>query len=675
MNTQPLDPQAVAMSKAIIQHESGGNFNAKGASGENGSAQWMPATWSAQAKQVLGDSNAQMTPANQKAVLYSIIKQDKDSGLNPAQIAAKWNSGQPDGWENKIGTNSMGVKYNVPAYVKSVTDLYHQYKPANPTGTNIAEASDGTTPPQQASPSVGGFLENAVSSVGNVLGGLGNAIAHPIDTVSNLVQTGAGAVENTLNMTGATKYDNPQTQMASQVGDFYAKRYGGSTPQEVAQNILKTAYNDPAGVALDISTLLSGAGGAIGAVAKAGDVADIAKAGDLANVAKVGEVTPTLSTAGKVAQGLSKAGDIINPINQGANIAGKIVGGVGKVAGEALGVGTGAGFGSIKEGLNATTKGGDASKAFYDGLRGNTTPEDIVTQAKGALDDVIQKRTDSYKTDLSKIAGDTKAYDISPIIKELQDQMTKFNINEKASGELDFSRSTLRFNKPAQADVNTIYNEMKNFGTQQGDRTAVGIDSLKRAFGDLYTPSSEARAFVQAVKSKTRNVLSQVPGYDKLSSDFANSTETINDVRKGLSLGDKAMVETSFKKLVSALRQNNEYRKAFVQDLDNATGGQLLPKIAGQQLNSVLPRGLAKYGAEAGGIIQLAHGLSLPLLFSMVSTSPRLVGEFIGALGLTKKATASLVKIIDSKVPTAKLSAILNVGKDVNQPLASDQSI
>lgn len=152
MNPQTQnDPDVVNMAKAIIQHESGGNFNAKGASGESGVAQWLPATWSAQAKSVLGDTNAPMTPNNQKAVLYASIKQDKDSGLNPAEIAAKWNSGSPTGWENKIGTNAEGVKYNVPQYVKAVTDLYQQYKNGSQTQTpQVQNASTNSPAPLQS---------------------------------------------------------------------------------------------------------------------------------------------------------------------------------------------------------------------------------------------------------------------------------------------------------------------------------------------------------------------------------------------------------------------------------------------------------------------------------------------------------------------------------------------
>lgn len=123
-----MDNDAINLAKAIRQTESGGDFNAKGKSGESGAYQWMPQTWKKQAQEVLGDANAPMTPANQNAVAYTTIKKLKDQGLNPAQIAATWNSGTSTGWEHKVGTNSAGVHYDVPKYVKSVTEAYQTIK-------------------------------------------------------------------------------------------------------------------------------------------------------------------------------------------------------------------------------------------------------------------------------------------------------------------------------------------------------------------------------------------------------------------------------------------------------------------------------------------------------------------------------------------------------------------
>ena len=124
------------IANTIKEIESRGNYNAEGASGEFGAYQFMPDTWdswsSDYAKEVLKMSIAQLdqTPVNQDAVAKWKIQQWLDNGLTPQQIAAKWNSGSEVGWENKIGTNTKGVDYNVPAYVnKFMNTLKKQTTP------------------------------------------------------------------------------------------------------------------------------------------------------------------------------------------------------------------------------------------------------------------------------------------------------------------------------------------------------------------------------------------------------------------------------------------------------------------------------------------------------------------------------------------------------------------
>jgi len=96
-NNPQIAEQAKNLTKAIFQTESGGDFNAKGKSGESGAAQWIPSTWKSQAKDVLGDENAQMTPENQSVVAQGTIRKLIAQGKNAAQIAAIWNSGSDQG--------------------------------------------------------------------------------------------------------------------------------------------------------------------------------------------------------------------------------------------------------------------------------------------------------------------------------------------------------------------------------------------------------------------------------------------------------------------------------------------------------------------------------------------------------------------------------------------------
>lgn len=379
----------------------------------------------------------------------------------------------------------------------------------------------------------------------------------------------------------------------------------------------------------------------------------------LANIATGAGVGYGIDVGSKLAEG--KTGTEALTPGLGTAIGGAIPAvapvskGVAKIGGEVLGKTTGAGFGTIKEGLIAASEGGKKAEAFKSALRGNTNPEKLVEEARSSLDQIVAERRGVYQKGLEEIAGSNQIIDTSPIVEEVGKQLEKFNVGVLEDGTLDFSRSSLRFNKQAQNDIQTIVSEMQGFGSREGDNTALGVDNLKRAFGDLYTPSGEARAFIQAVKSKTRGLLSEVPGYDETMGNYEDKTELIDEIRKGLSLGDKSQTDTAFRKLTSALRLNNEFRKELVKELDEATGGELLAKVAGQQLSEVLPRGLVGPVGAIGGAGALMTGIGLAKLIpATMAFSPRLVGEFINALGFTGSKATEALKIIEKNIGKVK---------------------
>jgi len=110
---------------AIRAVESGGNYKAKGASGESGAYQFMPSTWKGWAKTYLGDSNAPMTKENQNKVAVMKIDDYLNQGYTPRQVALAWNGGTP---VEKKGVNKYGVKYDSGAYANKVLAQYQQVK-------------------------------------------------------------------------------------------------------------------------------------------------------------------------------------------------------------------------------------------------------------------------------------------------------------------------------------------------------------------------------------------------------------------------------------------------------------------------------------------------------------------------------------------------------------------
>lgn len=199
-----IDPTIKNLVKAIGEAETGGHkdpYNAKGASGEFGRYQFMPSTWKMWAKEKLGNENAPMSIENQNKVAYSKIKEWKDQGLNPAQIASKWNSGGADTYKTGgVGVNSLGVSYNVPEYVRKVSDNYRKFSntlyqmDTTPSVTPTESTQTPTSIPKKITNVFGvtPFLEGIGQTIANVSGAQDTAIKANQDTIdmqSKLLET------------------------------------------------------------------------------------------------------------------------------------------------------------------------------------------------------------------------------------------------------------------------------------------------------------------------------------------------------------------------------------------------------------------------------------------------------------------------------------------------------
>lgn len=182
-----IDPDAKRLAMAIRQQESGGNYEAKGQSGEYGAYQFMPETWKSSAKQVLGDANAKPTRENQNKVAYTKIKTWKDQGYKPDQIASLWNHGKPE-YQGVVGTNKQGVHYDTPSYVKNVYSHYNKLKQEEGAlnarkqrvDTANVRATQGSTPGVPDQPSQFSKDHPILSGIGGFFGDIAKGIAEPV---------------------------------------------------------------------------------------------------------------------------------------------------------------------------------------------------------------------------------------------------------------------------------------------------------------------------------------------------------------------------------------------------------------------------------------------------------------------------------------------------------------
>jgi hypothetical protein len=351
-----------------------------------------------------------------------------------------------------------------------------------------------------------------------------------------------------------------------------------------------------------------------------------------------------------------------------------------RVAAQVLGRTTGAGPAAIAQAIDHPTP------ELLDAMRGNTSEGQVLTNFKDALQNVKDARSADYQAALANIPRNI-TLDPSPVWDKFEDMLGKFSIartapvtTEKAiaspvvdalgrpimstventvPSQLDFSRSTVT-DRAAQKQIQSVYSDLMDWGSQKGDATPQGMDVLKRRIGNMYSDDSQASALIASVRDSAASVLKQnVPGY----ADMTKGYETASKFIEGL--GDLSIDSRNpgipLRKLTTALRQNNDYRQMLTDALGQFSGVDLKGQLAGLNLSKAGPQGMAGVLDTGIGILGLlAHGyLSPSAAVSMAAASPRLMGELVVAMGKAGPALKAAGSAIGAIAP-ASANAALN---------------
>lgn len=147
--------------------------------------------------------------------------------------------------------------------------------------------------------------KNLPASAGQFVSGVVQAVTSPVQTLTGLLDLGAGALRNSLpkSVSGfIDKFDSDPaaaqraSEVASAVGGMYKDRYGNY------ESIKRTFAEDPVGTAADLSTLLTGGGAAA------------SKLGQVGSAGKLASTTKSANVLSQTGEALTKAGTMINPM-------------------------------------------------------------------------------------------------------------------------------------------------------------------------------------------------------------------------------------------------------------------------------------------------------------------------------------------------------------------------
>ena len=399
------------------------------------------------------------------------------------------------------------------------------------------------------------------------------------------------------------------------------------------------------------------AGGAI-AGAPLGPAGMVAGAGLAHGAAK--QITGRISEKKPLKERMVTAGkDILAgaEMEVGGQIIGKaapaIVSAAGKPIKSALAGFTGTGRGAVETAIESGAAAGPGMtfhplktvNDFDRALRGKLTGEEIVGSARTALKKMKDIRQSEYIKNLSEISKDKAVIEIKPVRNRFFELTDEYGIKLKYNAKtktytIDPSRAAM--SRKGVKDLEDIFEIIEDFGTQPGDNTAIGLDTLKRQLDDFYSDSRGATAFITNLRNKVKDtIVEAVPQYKEMMKDYSEATTLIKDIEADLMLRKQGMTgritaDKTLKRLMTAIKSAKGERYEIRGDLVKVLGAQgqddLMQQVAGYAMSELRPRGIG--GTGTGMVAHAALTQLNPAFYAtLAASSPRVSGEFLRAWG------------------------------------------
>lgn len=479
----------------------------------------------------------------------------------------------------------------------------------------------------------GEALGNVGPSAANLAKSIVQPILHPIDTANAFYDIGKGLVSKTAGALGAQQDPAEKEKAeaaANAVGQFLKDRYGS------VDAFKRTLATDPVGAIADISLVLTGGGAAMarapGAIGQAG-------------------------------QAVRVAGSAIDPIANTVRAAKLATNATGRVAAPVLGTTTGAGQLPIETAYQAGRQGNITLPMQ---MRRGAPVSDVVDMAESAVEAMGRDRSAAYNRNMATTRANVTPLDVTPIAKAIDSAREKLTYNGFVK---DAAAAKIH------AEMAEKFNEFLKMPL--AERTAEALDALKQSIGEIRDRTTQgklARNTVNEVYNTIRaEIVKQSPDYARAMSDYSEATDKIGEVRRALSVNDKAATDTTLRKLQSTMRNNvaTNYgqRTKMLEEL--AQHQPELPyALAGQALNSLMPRGLANATAPmtAMGGYFINPMLAIP---GAMAGSPRLVGEAAYGAGRFARGAAEVAQA----APPELLARALMAGNTATAPANPDDEL
>lgn len=500
---------------------------------------------------------------------------------------------------------------------------------------------------------LGNLVPSIGKQIGEVVGGIKNAVTHPIDTATTLGKLALTSMPHTepllhLAVTALAPHldADQKKKLAGALGDLYG-------PKEALFNDYAEAYGDKdkflKTIATDPARVLS-------------DLATIATGGEAALARLPGVAGRVGTTGARVAQNL-------DPITAMTSVSGAGVRAIPHV----LDAATNVGEGPMRQAFRSGVEGGQSGIDFRRAITGGVPPEELVDMARQGVGTMRQQMHAGYQAGKAQWAGPNQPQLGFNEITSAQQRA----IDQIASGQ----GNTLRFkvNNSDLRRINTLFDVIEQWRRDRASWTIEGLDDLKQRLRNEVDWRADKPSMHRAAQTIIEGVRRQLlqnapPAYQQTMRAYTDASRELENIERSFSLGRNASAETSLRKLQSIMRNNANtnygMRRNLGERLADAGGVDIMPTIAGSALSSWAPRGIAR-GVISGGIpataaMMAGHGVMSPATAvagaaGLALTSPRMMGNTMYGAGV---AARPLSRAWDHLTPTGR--AILSSA--VSQP-------
>lgn len=474
----------------------------------------------------------------------------------------------------------------------------------------------------------GRMLAAAPGSFVKTIGQVGNAIMHPVETGSALLDLGKGALS-----AGAGYFmKQDPAQKAKDEASFnalreeYGQRYGDLFSG--AAGLKKTLATDPFAVGMDVASFAPVAG-------LAGRAAGLTKAGALAETA-MSALDPT-QIALKTAEKLT---------DFGGGLTKGVLGGTSGTTKSALDM------------IENTARRGDAgaNAAFLKGAWGD---ESLNTALPQMLEDSVNEWGKSIQDDFGrrKASLNTQQLDPRGIELSINKAANELQAYRKPSGEWvsdDF---------PREAE---ILNEMERRLYNRRDMSAAGLHNMKVGFSDLMDGLMHSRvkgAIGKVPEAVRKTIADAEPEYAKMMDMWQQFRKEAKDLASEFGASRHISTAAKIAKLVRSIQKNKNQH--LFDLLRNTPSGKYLPEIiAGATVREVLPDWANKIQNLAlTGIAGTTLGLGAPhAVLALAGMSPKVAGHLAWGYGGARR----LGDIAGSALTPPVTNVLSQIGSEEN---------